>query len=103
MHTHNQGASRGALKECARHFGFNAGLLRSFCALYRGPRRVRWLAATSRSILPSGTVVSGCSGAAGFVGLLTLCVLKEVAVQALVCRSVNVVDDIKLHAVGDVR
>ena len=32
--------------------------------------------------------------------MLTLCVLREVAIKTPVCRPVNLVDDIKLHAVG---
>ena len=58
------------------------------------------MSATSRCILPNGTVVAGCSCATGVVKLLTLCVLREVAIKTPVCRPVNLVDDIKLHAVG---
>ena len=98
-----ENVSHMAMKQAAVHYSFDLGLLRSLCALYRGPRRVRWMSATSRAIVPNGTVVAGCSCATGVVKLLTLCVLKAVALETPVCRPINLVDDVKLHAVGGVR
>ena len=95
-----ENVSHMAMKQAAVHYSFDLSLLRSLCALYRGPRRVRWMSATSRAIVPNGTVVAGCSCATGVVKLLTLCVLKAVAVETPVCRPINLVDDVKLHAVG---
>ena len=62
--------SHDELRTAALHFGFDLGLLRALCCLYRAPRHARWGVSTSAKVRANGTVVAGCSCATGVSKLL---------------------------------
>ena len=95
-----ENVSHSELRSAADHFGFDGGLLRALCCLYRSPRRARWTGGTSRISHPNGTIIAGCSAATGVAKLMTLALLKRIDSETPPCRALNVVDDLTTHTIG---
>eukprot|EP00959_Pyramimonas_sp_CCMP1952_P258971 5413964-Pyramimonas_sp.AAC.1 len=52
--------------------------LRPLCALYRGPRRAVYQQSVSEVISANGSIIAGCSCAAGLAKLMAITALRSI-------------------------